>query len=43
MTPSMKTAARDLRLDELIVLYPGSHPYRLAENVRVQPIAFLAI
>lgn len=42
MTPSMKTAARDLRLDELIVLYPGSHPYRLAENVHVQPIASLA-
>lgn len=42
MTPSMRTALRDLRLDELTVLYPGTQAYRLAENVSVAPLAALA-
>jgi hypothetical protein len=42
LTPSMKTALHDLRLDELIVLYPGNQSYRLAENVHVEPLVSLA-
>jgi hypothetical protein len=39
LTPSMRTAMRDLNLDRLIVLYPGPHPYPLAERIRVMPLA----
>lgn len=42
MTPSMRIALEDLRLDRLIVIYPGDKPYRLAERVDVVPLAALA-
>lgn len=42
LTPSMKTALQDLHLDELVVFYPGNQSYRLAENVRVEPLVSLS-
>ena len=38
LTPSM----RDLKLEQLIVLYPGSQAYELEPRVRVLPIRALA-
>jgi predicted AAA+ superfamily ATPase len=37
MTPSMRTALEDLRLDRLVVVYPGERRYPLAERVDVVP------
>lgn len=34
LTPSMRIALSDLKLDELIVLYPGDREFPLAEGVR---------
>lgn len=42
LTPSMRHALEDLRLDGLTVVYPGSKPYALAENVRVMPLLMVA-
>lgn len=42
LTPSMRTALADLRLEHLTVLYPGSRNYTLAERVTVVPLASLA-
>ena len=42
LTQSMKIALQDLELDRLVVLYPGLHPYPLAEKIRVVPLAGLA-
>ena len=39
LTQSMKVAFQDLHLDRLVVLYPGQHPYLLAERIDVLPIA----
>jgi len=39
LTPSMRIAMDDLKLDELIVVYPGDRGYALANKVRVVPIA----
>lgn len=39
MTPSMRHALHDLRLDWLWVIYPGSQAYALDERVRVMPLA----
>ncbi len=41
LTPSMRIALADLKLDELIVVYPGQTPYALAGNVEVVPLAQL--
>jgi uncharacterized protein len=38
LTPSMRIAMADLRLDQLTVIYPGSQAYELARNVRAVPI-----
>ena len=38
LTPSMRTALADLKLDQLFVLYPGLHPYPLAEKIEATPI-----
>ncbi|MCC6332499.1 MAG: ATP-binding protein [Myxococcales bacterium] len=43
LTPSMRHALEDLRLDSLEVLYPGSHTYSLHERVRAVPIARLLL
>jgi hypothetical protein len=30
---------QDLELDKLVVVYPGSQPYSLAEGINVVPLA----
>jgi uncharacterized protein len=42
LTPSMRIALQDLRLDYLTVLYPGSRRYELTKRVSVVPLAALA-
>ena len=39
LTPSMRIALADLKLDELRVAYPGAKRYRLAKKVEVVPLA----
>jgi uncharacterized protein len=39
LTPSMRIALADLRLDELVVVYPGTRRYRLEKRVEVVPLA----
>ena len=41
LTPSMRTALEDLRLDRLMVVYPGDRRYPLAERVEVVPLQVL--
>ena len=41
LTPSMRSALADLNLEKLLVVYPGSQTYRLAENVEVIPVSLL--
>jgi predicted AAA+ superfamily ATPase len=42
ITPSMRSALVDLKLEQLVVVYPGSRTYDLAPRVRVLPIDALA-
>jgi hypothetical protein len=42
LTPSMRAATQDLALVRLLVVYPGPHPYPLAENIQAVPLASLA-
>ena len=42
LTPSMQIAMEDLKLDRLMVIYPGLHPYSLGEKIRAIPLASLA-
>jgi predicted AAA+ superfamily ATPase len=42
LTPSMRIARHDLKLDHLSVLYPGTRSYDLAPRVTVVPLAVLA-
>ncbi len=42
LSPSMRIALQDLRLDRLLVIYPGDKPYRLGPNVDVVPAASIA-
>lgn len=42
LTPSMRTALADLKLERLVVLYPGAQRYNLSATVRVVPLADLA-
>jgi uncharacterized protein len=42
LTPSMKIAMEDLRLDRLIVFYPGDKAYPLAERIETLPLIRLA-
>jgi hypothetical protein len=42
VTRSMRVAMADLRLDRLVVLYPGDRAYDLAERMRAVPLAALA-
>jgi predicted AAA+ superfamily ATPase len=39
LTPSMRIALTDLKLDRLFVLYPGDKAYSLAKKVEVIPLA----
>ena len=40
--PSTRIALQDLKLEQLVVLYPGPKEYSLAERVRVLPLATVA-
>jgi predicted AAA+ superfamily ATPase len=42
LTPSMRIALADLKLDRLVVVYPGDRRYALADQVDVIPLAELA-
>jgi len=42
LTPSMRIALHDLKLDHLSVLYPGTRSYDLAPRVTVVPLTVLA-
>jgi predicted AAA+ superfamily ATPase len=42
LTPSMRIALEDLKLEQLVVLYPGSEEYVLSEQVRAVPLAAVA-
>lgn len=42
LTPSMRIAVADLRLDRLHVVYPGDRRYALAKNIEVMPLGDLA-
>ena len=42
ITPSMRTALADLRLDHLTVLYPGTRRYSLHDHITVVPLSELA-
>ena len=42
VTPSMLAALGDLDLSKLLVIYPGPHPYSLAEKIQVIPLKSLA-
>lgn len=41
LTPSMRIAMDDLKLDRLIVVYPGERRYALADRIEVVPLAEL--
>jgi uncharacterized protein len=41
LTPSMRIALADLKLEQLVVLYPGKTHYTLAERVKVAPLSVL--
>jgi len=42
LTASMKIAMDDLKLDELLVIYPGRKSYPLGESIQVLPLEALA-
>jgi hypothetical protein len=42
VTPSMRAALRDLRLEQLVVLYPGDASYPLGDRVTVRPLESVA-
>ena len=42
LTPSMRIAMEDLGLERLVVVYPGSRPYALADKVSVVPVTDIA-
>jgi len=41
LTPSMRIALQDLKLDRLLVVYPGDRSYTLADTVEVVPLGEL--
>lgn len=43
LTPSMRIALADLKLDRLVVVYPGERRYALADRVEVIPLAELVV
>lgn len=43
LTPSMRIAMQDLRLDSLAVVYPGDAAYALADRIRVVPVSRVAV
>ncbi len=43
LTPSMRIALADLRLDRLMVVYPGERRFPLADRVEAVPLAEIAV
>ena len=41
LTPSMKTALKDLKLSRLLVIYPGDRRYALADGIEAVPLKWL--
>ncbi|MBA3072295.1 MAG: ATP-binding protein [Anaerolineae bacterium] len=41
-TPSMYTSLDNLNLSQILVIYPGPHPYQIAEKIKAIPIKTLA-
>ena len=37
LTPSMKIALHDLRLERILVIYPGTQRYKIADHIEVIP------
>lgn len=42
LTRSMSIALEDLKLDELVVIYPGARTYEIADRVKALPLAQIA-
>ena len=42
LTPSMRMALEDLKLERIAVVYPGTRRYRLAERVEAVPLDAVA-
>jgi predicted AAA+ superfamily ATPase len=42
LTPSMRSSLEDLKLDQILVIYPGLHPFQLAEKVMALPMRNIA-
>jgi predicted AAA+ superfamily ATPase len=42
LTPSMKIAMDDLKLDRIVIFYPGEKAYPLAERIEVIPLVHIA-
>lgn len=42
LTPSMRIALNDLKLEKLVVLYPGENIYPLSDQVTVVPLTMIA-
>jgi hypothetical protein len=42
MTPSIRVAIADLRLEQVVILYPGDQEYEIAENTRVAGLSSLS-
>jgi predicted AAA+ superfamily ATPase len=38
ITPSMRIAGNDLKLDKLYVVYPGPHRYPMGEGIEAVPL-----
>lgn len=38
VTPSMRIAIDDLKLDALYVVYPGSHRFKMADGIQAVPL-----
>lgn len=43
LTPSMRSALEDLKLERIAVLYPGTKRYPIADRVEAVPLAALAV
>jgi hypothetical protein len=42
MTPSIKIALKDLELERVVVVYPGTKRYPIADRVDAVPLSALA-
>jgi len=41
LTRSMRTAFTDLELERLLVIYPGSRPYQIADHIHALPLGLI--